>query len=149
MEFSCDLPQKLHLFSVFFQIDGENSIWIAVLLFLDGVFRCFMPKTPSIFSFLPDRWRILHLDCSFAYFSWRNVQQAGRWTPQVRSSGTVARALEPFTAPACVSGVRGRTKSLLQKRRGLVPSHVTPQQFLLMFVKWFFILFNLHNGRTF
>jgi len=39
MEFSDVLCQKLHLFSVFFQIDGENSIWIEVFAFLDGDFR--------------------------------------------------------------------------------------------------------------
>ena len=66
----------------------------------------------------------------------RNVQQAGWGTPQVRRPGCSARALEPFTAPASVSGVRGRTKSLLQKRRGLVPSHVTPQTNFSLAERW-------------
>ena len=39
MEFSDVLCQKLHLFSVFFQIDGENSIWIEVFLFFRWRFQ--------------------------------------------------------------------------------------------------------------
>ena len=41
-------------------LDRLPSVW----------YTLFAPKTPSVFSFLPNRWRKLHLDCSFAFFRW-------------------------------------------------------------------------------
>lgn len=50
----------------------------------------------------------------------RTVQEAGQWNAVGAESGLVARALGPFHHPACVKGVRMRTKSLLANAEGVI-----------------------------
>ena len=49
----------------------------------------------------------------------RTVQEAGQWNAVGAESRLVARALDPFHHPACVKGVRMRTKSLLANAEGV------------------------------
>ena len=58
MEISDDLRQKLHLISDFSRIDGENSIWIEVLLFQ--------------MEFLDDLRQKLHLISDFSHIDGEN-----------------------------------------------------------------------------
>ena len=50
----------------------------------------------------------------------RTVQEAGQWNAVGAESRLVARALDPFHHPACVKGVRMRTKSLLANAEGVI-----------------------------
>lgn len=50
----------------------------------------------------------------------RKVQEAGQWNAVGAESGLAARALGPFHHPACVKGVRMRTKSLLANAEGVI-----------------------------